>query len=156
MFIYKSILKFLLSVLAITSITFLSSCKDDDPVSAQEEHFEAIGIHFSNSGIKLAQILRGVTADTLFAPLGSLSDHIEVKFFDDDENVIDPPSDEHETLGWAVDDNTVVELYQHPGEEGGYEFHLRGLKAGSTKIEFFIVHEGHNDFRSGKITVTVR
>lgn len=156
MFSYKNILKFFLSFLIITGSMSLTSCKDDDPVSAQEEHFEAIGIHFSSSGIELGKILRGVTTDTLFAPLGSLSDHIEVKFYDEDENLVNAPDDEDETFGWQIDDATIAEVFQDTGEEGSFEFHLRGLKAGSTKIEFFIVHEGHNDFRSGKITVTVR
>jgi len=133
----------------------LYGCSKDDPVTPQEEHFEAIGMYFSTSGIKLAQILRGETTDTLVAPLGGLSDHINIQFFDENENIIDPPSDEDKHLDWAIDDESVVEVFQHEGEEGGYEFHLRGLKEGVTNIEFFVVHVDHNDYRSGKIPVKV-
>ncbi len=119
------------------------------------EHFEAIGMQFSNSGIELARILRGVTTDTLEAPLGAISDHFEIKFFNEDEQLIDPPDGEHYTLGWEITDESKLAVWQHEGEEGGFEFHLRGLAEGVTTIEFFVVHEGHNDFRSGQIPVEI-
>jgi hypothetical protein len=132
----------------------LVSCSDD-PVTPQEDHFEAEGIVFLQSGIKIAEIFRGVTTDTLLAPRGALSAGIDVKFYNSNQEMINPPDPAEQSFAWQIDNPALVEVWQHPGEEGGYEFHLRGLADGVTQIEFFIMHEGHADFRSGKITVAV-
>lgn len=132
----------------------LVSCSDD-PVTPQEDHFEAEGIVFLQSGIKIAEIFRGVTTDTLFAPEGALSAGIDVKFYNSNKEMIDAPDPAEQSFAWQIDNPALVEVWQHPGEEGGYEFHLRGLADGTTQIEFFIMHEGHADFRSGKMTVLV-
>jgi len=142
---------FLFSLL-VFSIT-ITSC-EDDPVAPQEEHLKAIGMVFYSSGIEVARILRGVTTDTLFAPLDNLSDHMDVMFLDEDEKLVDPPT-EHQKLNSEVDDPTTVDMWQHPGEEGAFEFHLEGFKIGETSIEFFVMHNDHADFRSGKIPVKV-
>jgi len=164
---------------------FLQSCGGEEPLSSEETHFEAKGILFFQEGDKIAEILNGITTDTLFVPLGNLTGHVEVKFFDEHKNIIDPPdhitdatgsldddhsnghdnhhSGQHGTNGitqggtyldWVIDDAEIFEVYQH-GEKGGYVFHLIGLKTGSTQIEFFVKHEKHLLFRSGKITVIV-
>lgn len=133
----------------------LVSCSDD-PVTPQEDHFEAEGIVFLQSAIKIAEIFRGVTTDTLFAPSGALSAGIDVKFYNSNKEMINPPDPAEQSFAWQIDNPALVEVWQHPGEEGGYEFHLRGLADGTTQIEFFIMHEGHADFRSGKITVVVK
>ncbi len=149
----KLILK---SVLILIIFTFFLSCKDD-PVTNQEEHFEAIGtIIYDATGAVVVSILRGVTNDTLKITNGELSDHFEVKFYDEDENIIDPPNDEHIKLSYEIADTTIVSWWQHEGEEGGFEFHFNGLKLGSTTLELFIVHEGHNDYRSGLIPLVVK
>ncbi|MBS4033857.1 MAG: hypothetical protein KGZ85_05285 [Ignavibacterium sp.] len=132
----------------------LVSCSED-PVTPQEDHFEAEGIVFLQSGIKIAEIFRGVTTDTLFAPEGALSAGIDVKFYNSNKEMIDAPDPAEQSFAWQIDNPALVEVWQHPGEEGGYEFHLRGLADGTTQIEFFIMHEGHADFRSGKMTVLV-
>ncbi|HSW56475.1 MAG TPA: hypothetical protein VLH59_15430 [Ignavibacteriaceae bacterium] len=145
-------------LLTLTSLflfsLFFISCSDD-PVTPQEDHFEAEGIVFLESGIKIADIFRGVTIDTLFAPKGGQTSGIGVKFYNSNKEMINPPNSAEQTLAWEIDNPNLVEVWQHPGEEGGYEFHLRGLVEGVTQMEFFIMHEGHADFRSGKIIVTV-
>ena len=146
--------RFVFIFLSIISLTAFSACdKNDDPVTSQEEHFEAIGMIFRTSGIKVAQILRGVTTDTLKGPEGAIGDALDITFFNPNESEIAPPS--NPSLAWEIEDPTIFEIWQHSGEEGGYEFHLKGLKAGETRIEFFIMHDGHSDFRSGKIPVKI-
>jgi len=49
-----------------------------------------------------------------------------------------------------------VSVRQNAGEEGSYKFQFSGKNNGITQVEFFILHEGHPDFRSGKIPVRVR
>jgi len=144
------------SILLLFMITglILVSCKDD-PLEPDIDHFEAEGIVFYQSGIKIGEIFRGITQDTLFARVGETSVHIEVKFFDTNKNELDPPDHSKQPFSWEIQDTTIVGIWQHPGEEGSYEFHLVGKQNGITNIEFFIMHEGHADFRSGKIPVKV-
>lgn len=146
----RRILSFLILALSI----FVFSCKDD-PLEPKMDHFEAEGIVFYQSGIKVAEIFRGVTQDTLFAQVGQTSVHFEVKFFDSNKNEMDPPDHTKQPFAWEIQDTSIVGTWQHPGEEGSYEFHLVGKQLGTTNMEFFIMHEGHADFRSGKIPVKV-
>lgn len=177
---------FLTAILLIANLLFIAGCGGDNPVSFEEAHFEAKGILFLRDGDKIAEILNGITTDTLFVPLGNLTEHVEVKFYDEHKNIIDPPShvtdatggldDDHSNghdnhhpgehgtngitqegvyLDWIIDDAEIFEVYQH-GEKGGYVFHLRGFKTGSTQVEFFVKHEEHLLYRTGKITVVVK
>lgn len=153
-FLRKSVVVYI-NVLFV--IFLISACDKEDSVQPQENHFEAVGtIIYDATGAVAVSILRGVTGDTLFAEAGLLSDHFTVKFYDDNETVVNPPDDEDHYLGFEIGDPSVAETYQHPGEEGGYEFHLRGLKTGSTEIELFVYHIDHRDYRSGKIPVIVK
>jgi len=144
------------ALLIVFTCGLLAACSEDDVTTPPEEHFEAIGVYLSNSGIELASILRGVTDDTLFVPLDSSTDHIDVQFYDEDENIIDGPEDSDKQLAWIIGNTALCEVWQHAGEEGGYDVHLRGLAEGLTTIEFLINHEGHSDFRSGNIPVRVQ
>lgn len=144
--------------LFLSSIFLLTNCKDEsDPLSPSKDHFEAIGmVIYDASGKQVVKILRGVTADTLKGIAGQKSDHFSVKFINSAEKIIDPPTeDKDHKFAFKVDDETITSIWQHPGEEGGYEFHLDCKKKGNTAVEFFIEHEGHYDFRTGKIPVTV-
>lgn len=146
--------------LKVSFVLFLSfviiSCSKDEPLAPEEDHFEAEGMVFYESGIKIVEIFRGVTTDTFFVPSGSMTPHIDVKFLSPERELLDPPDYREKPMGWAISDTSIVSLHQDAGDEGKYEFHLEGKKAGVTDIEFFVLHEGHPDFRSGKIPVKVR
>lgn len=144
------------TLIGVVVLSFLVISCSDDPVTPQEDHFEAEGIVFLQSGIKIAEIFRGVTTDTLFAPAGSMTSGIDVKFYNSTMQILDPPSNPDIKFSWEIIDSSIVSVWQHPGEEGDFEFHLNGLTVGSTQVEFFIMHDNHADFRSGKITVSVQ
>lgn len=143
--------------IVLFSVYFLltNGCGKDDILEPQEDHFEAEGMVFYSSGIKLAEIFRGVTSDTLRAKVGLLSELIEIKFLNPERQEIAPPDYKKQPLTWEITDTSIVSIKQHEGKEGSYEFLLWGKKEGVTKIEFFILHEGHPDFRSGKIPIKV-
>lgn len=144
-------------VILFIHITLLgiNSCTENDPIAPIEVHFDAEGLLITESGITIASIFRGITTDTIEVPAGGRTGHYKVRFYDKNQNVIDPPSD-GKTLGWEINDTSKLGVYQHPGEEGDFEFHLDGKTVGTTFIEFFILHEGHADYRSGKIPVLVK
>lgn len=138
----------------ISSLIFISC--SDDPVTPQEDHFEAEGMVFYQSGIKIAEIFRGLTQDTLSIDVGEEGPYTDIKFYNSNKQEIDPPDYKKQPLAWEFADTTLANIEQHAGEEGSYEFHLVGKVAGITNVEFFIMHEGHADFRSGKIPVKVQ
>lgn len=145
---------YLFIVLFFALITF-NSCSADDPLTPAKDHFDAEGLIITDSGIRIASIFRGVTSDTIEVPAGGRTSHMDVKFFDENQNIIDPPVD-GKTLAWEIADTSILGVWQHPGEEGSFEVHFDGKAIGITSIEFFIMHEGHADFRSGKIPVKVK
>ncbi|MFA7290195.1 MAG: hypothetical protein WC055_15065 [Melioribacteraceae bacterium] len=150
----KSILY--ISIILLSFIA-LNGCKGDNPVSAQEDHFQPFGMAiYDATGALNVKILRGVTSDTLHAEVGKRSDHYSVQFYNSEDKLIPPPTSQNLKLDWKIGDASLVGVWQHPGEEGGYEFHLEGIKKGNTTIEFYIVHEGHNDYRTGLIPVIVK
>jgi len=149
--------KILFRVLFILTLSFaLISCSKDEPLAPEEDHFEAEGMVFFDSGIKIVEIFRGVTKDTFFVSLGTMTSHIDAKFLNPEKKLIEPPDYKKKPMGWTIADTSIVSLHQDAGDKGKYEFHLKGNKAGVTNIEFFVLHEGHPDFRSGKIPVKVR
>ncbi|HPN36989.1 MAG TPA: hypothetical protein PL041_01210 [Melioribacteraceae bacterium] len=138
-------------------VIFTLACDKDSETITQTTHFEAIGTAITDaSGALVFKILRGVTTDTLFAPFNARSEAMFIKFYDNNEKIIQPPTDKDKYLGYEIADPTLVKVYQHEGEEGGYEFHLDGLKEGKTTIQFFIMHNGHADYRSGIIPIVVK
>ncbi|MFZ1731879.1 MAG: hypothetical protein WBQ23_13250 [Bacteroidota bacterium] len=144
-----------LSAILFFLLTIIPACSESDPVTPQEEHYDAIGVVLRSSGTQEASILRGVTADTLDASAGSLGELLEVFFYDENEHIIEPPTDPNKTLSWEIGNRQLLELQQDSGREGRFEFRLKGLQSGATTIELFIMHEGHADYRSGKIPVSI-
>ena len=50
-------------------------------------------------------------------------------------------------------DDAIVEIDQD--EPGEFEFHLKGIEAGTTTLELFVLHEGHVDVRTIEIPIIV-
>ncbi len=146
--------KGLIAVILLFAIWIAGCKKEDNVVAPQEDHFKAEGVYLSTSGIPVASIFRGESTDTIKVPLNNSTDHMDVKFFDPSRNVINSPAEAEKKLSWSIGDTSMVEIWRHDGEE--YEIHFRGKKAGMTTVEFFITHEGHNDFRSGNLKVLVQ
>lgn len=148
--VHSALAIMLLSVFAVTG------CKSEDSVvNPPEDHFEAEGVVLESSGILIASIFRGVTTDTIKVPVGEYPDHIEVKFYNSSKNIIEPPTDPDKKLDYSIADTTVVTLWQHSDEIGGFEIHLRGKKPGVTTMELFVKHGEHSDFRSGNFIIRV-
>ncbi len=131
------------------------SCSNDH-LADHDDHFEAEGMVFYEGTTKKVEIFRGVTQDTFFVPLNGVTPLIEAKFLDAEKKELNPPDYTKKPLSWSISDTSVVAVNQNINEKGSYKFYLLGKKSGTTLIEFFILHEGHPDYRSGKIPVKVR
>jgi hypothetical protein len=160
MFKYKSII--LVLIISALTIFSLTSCDEESsPLQPQEEHFEAVGLVVTQSGIRIVDYFApdynpNVTAinDTIRISQG-LNPHMEVKFYDINKNVIDPPTDADKSFGAWFENPAVTELWWHSGEEGSYEFHMKGLQEGETRLKFQVLHAGHADFETLPIVVQV-
>ena len=110
-------------LLAISVIVLSAGCGGDDPVSSQEEHFEAEGLVLVDSGVRFFRYFQGVIdttggqRDHLEAPLG-LTGHWNIKFLDENGNEIDAPEGGEQTFGWTIGDATLLEVFQDAGDEG--------------------------------------
>lgn len=150
----KSIFK--IGLLSFLLLFFFNSCKDKHVHEPHDDHFEAEGLALFQKGIKIAEIFRGVTRDTHSARVSLDGEFTEVKFFDKDKKLLNPPDYTKNPFSWQIADTSIVEIKQNPNQSGSYGFYLRGKKVGTTNIEFFIMHAGHADFRSGKMPIRVR
>ncbi len=145
---------FFSSLVIILLIISLNACKDEI-LHDHEDHFEAEGMVFYIGDRKILEIFRGVTQDTFFVPVGSTTSNITIKFLDSDRKVINPPDHKKKPMAYEIVDNSIVNIIQAPEKRGMYEFQFEGKKIGRTEVEFFIMHEGHPDFRSKRIPVKV-
>lgn len=143
------------TLILVLPLMILAACGEDDPVAPQEDHAEAVGLLLYRGDTLRASILRGVTTDTLYATVGETGEDFDVRFYNEDEEVFEAHDDEV-TFSWEITDASVAEVVQDSGKEGKFEFRLRGKSPGTTTIEFFILHEGHADFRSGLMPLVVR
>jgi hypothetical protein len=150
-------------LLALVAVSLgLFACSDEDnPTSDQMEHFEAYGMIVYQSGAKVLDYFgpdydAGTTMidDTLKIDQG-LTPHYEVRFYDPDRNVIDPPTDADKSFGAEFAPSTAAELWWHEGEEGTFEFHIRGLEAGFATVEFQVLHGDHADFSTLPVPLVV-
>lgn len=149
----KIIYYIFLTILIISII----SCSESDPSEPHHEHLEASGLVLIKSGQRFFKIFRGeIVSDTkkLEVPLGELTDHYSIKFLDEDGEEFDPPTDPDKSLSWGIEDESIVEVYQE--KQGDWEFHLKGLKVGTTTIELRVLHLDHIEFRTPKIQVEVK
>jgi len=144
---------FLISFLIL--ITLLNSCEKDDPISTHEDHFESIGMAFFDStNSKVASILRGSTTDTIKIRVGKNSGFLTAKFYDDNENLFEPEEEPDHVFNWEMKDNSVAFIQKDLTNQ--FRIKITGTKTGITQVEFFVEHEGHADFRSGKINLSVK
>ena len=142
-------------LLSLIFVLLISTSCSEDPIAPQEEHIQAKGMVFYSSGIEVARIETGETNDTLTAPAGGLSDHIEIKFIGEDGLEFSVSEDAPQSLAWEFVNPSIADIWQHEGEEGAFEFHLEGLLVGETSVEFFAMHNDHSDYRSGSIPVKI-
>lgn len=145
----------LFMLLFIISI-FQYSCTEKEPTSPDKEHFKAYGFILETSGVTYMKVFRGQIDPQynqfIEVAAGTMTDHLEIIFLDEDGKKLSPPKDKDHSFGWNIADTNIAKVHRH-GEE--WEFHIVGVKPGETTIEFLVLHNDHPDFRSPKITIKV-
>jgi hypothetical protein len=154
--------KFKRALSLILLLILAASCAEDDPVSTQEEHFEAVRMKIFDGGKIIYDFISAdytdqdtYSNDTIYIPLGK-TNLLSAKFYNENNLEIDPREEEHTTFETEIGDETIVITEWEQGSEGDYVFYLNGKTAGVTTITFFIMHEGHPDFRTKVNHIVVR
>ncbi|MBK8233802.1 MAG: hypothetical protein IT349_16430 [Candidatus Eisenbacteria bacterium] len=93
-----------------------------------------------------------VATGRLLAPVGGVNDSIDVRFVSPDRLLFAPEGEPY-TLGWEITDPSLVEVEVDPLDP--WRVLIRGKVAGTTTVRWKILHEGHSDYTSGPIPLTV-
>ena len=150
-----------LLIAAAAVAVILAGCGKDDPITPQEEHYEAEGLVLLDSGQRFFRYFQGRIdsgdgrAEALEVTHGEVTGKWSIRFLDRDGNEMAPPTGEGFTFTWEIADKSIVEVVQDEAEAGQFVFALRGLEDGETTIRLQISHEGHVDFTTLPIPVHV-
>ena len=150
----KQIIK--LSIACLTVVFFFAACGDSNSASTdQHEHFEAEGWNLYWPDYTLAySVFRGKVDSKhkeLRVNANCLSEHINIKFLNDEEKEVSGPKDDEHSLGWTVGDEKILDIEW----EGSWGFHLKGVKEGETTLILKVNHHDHADARTPAIRVVV-
>ena len=143
--------------LALAIFTFIfAACGDSNSTSTeQHEHFEVEGWRlYSAEWDTLYSVSRGKEDSKLpglKVNANCMSAHIHVKFLDENKKEIAGPNDDEHSLGWDVSDKKILDIHF----EGGWGFHLKGLKKGETTLILKVKHHDHADAKTPEIKVVV-
>tara|TARA_Y100001968_G_scaffold321844_1_gene356936 strand:- start:505 stop:1005 length:501 start_codon:yes stop_codon:yes gene_type:complete len=155
-------------------ITFISvgliavSCSDDHS-AGPEEHIDAEGMILESNETEMYREFEGeVTTNNLTMAVGTTID-LSVHFLDHDGNEIEHEDEEHgdeegeeDELSFQISDASVISAASEEHEDGDGDeehhelgFELTGLSVGTTTFTVSLMHEGHADYTSLPITVTI-
>ncbi len=151
-------------------LLFVSACEDhDDHDHDHDAHIDAEGFILESDGTEIYRQFEGaVVVNNLNLSVGDTLD-VSVHLLDHDGEEIDheEENEEEESLVFIITDMSVISIesedhddHDHGDHDHGEEHHelgfeLIGLASGSTTFEFSLMHEGHADFTSLPIAVTV-
>lgn len=131
--------------LAVIGSLALTACEDSP--TEPEEHGDPETVQLVLNGTTIASFSFATNTWTgeMEVEVGEETDHIDVEFLDEDDDVITFDSDFY--LEVDVADETIAEFEQDtPGEFGG---HLHGVAEGETDVIFMLMHgavgSGHAD-----------
>jgi hypothetical protein len=140
------------------------SCDDSSPTSP-EEHIDAEGFVLENNETIVYREFEGKITVNDIALTNGATLELSVHFLDHDGNELEHEDEdgEEETLTFDIVDSAVISVVTeaHEDEDGhGDEHHelgfeLTGLSVGTTTFTFSLMHEGHADYTSLPLSVTV-
>ncbi len=153
---------FLFVFISLTAV----ACDDHDHDA--EGHTDVEGFVLENNGTVVYRQFEGeVTVDNLTLSIDETLD-LSVHFLDHDGNEIEHEEGEHEedALSFEISNSDIISIVMedHEDEDGddhdhdhGHElgFELMGVSSGTTTFTLSLMHDGHADFTSLPISVTV-
>lgn len=157
MFKYNTLIKFLFVIL---SISFIACSNDDD--DDEHEHADAEGLVLKVEEQTVVTYKDGVVTGTLTVS-DTAETEVELAFLDHDGDEFVPHEDDGFSPEYTVSDTNIFVIeaedgeHNHSsGEEEHWAFHIEGKQAGTATFTVKLLHNGHSDFTSKEITVTVQ
>ena len=148
-----------LSLLVVSALFVFAAC--DNPTSSDDdhdEHSDPFGVALIMNGVEIAAQENGVVTynegNHMELGIGEETDLITIRWIAEDGDRFVPETDEGYGLKWIVDNENVLEVEQHE-EDGAWSFHLVGLSAGESEVNFQLWHNDHADFTSSPFEVHV-
>ena len=120
-------------------------------VHVEEQHAEADGLVLRMGGEDIVTVWQGVAGGEIEVHHEEFTDPIEVFFLGPDSTLFQPDEPEF-SLGAVIGDPAIAgheELSQ-------WSFRLEGLLEGMTDLTLSLIHEGHADFTSPPLPVSVQ
>ena len=157
------------SILFLTSLAlFTVGCEDDDhdEHGHEEGHTDAEGFKLEDeNGNEVYSQFEGAIEGAITLNVGETLE-LTVHFLDDDGNEIEHEEEEegedHEDgleVSGADPNIAIVEVEGHEDEGDGHDhgmgIHIEGVSSGTTNFELRLMHQGHADFTSLDVLVTV-
>ena len=139
-------------------LLFVSACEDHDH-DHDEDHLDAEGFVLESNGTEIYRQFEGaIITDNLTLAVDDTLD-VSIHFLDHDGDEIeheDEEGEEDELVFEIVDMNVIsIESEHHEDEHHELGFELIGLSSESTIFTLSLMHEGHADYISLPISVTV-
>ena len=132
-------------------LTFVASSCDDTDATEQDGHTDADGMEIvemvgEEEGLLYSEC-QGEMLNNFAAGIPSGNEwDLTVHFLNDECEELEHDDDDHEGHDHGDD---------HGDEEHGYTFELESLSAGTTTFTVTLMHQGHIDYTSQEITITV-
>ena len=156
------------SILLLTSLAlFTVGCEDDDhdEHGHEEGHTDAEGFKLEDeNGNEVYSQFEGAIEGAITLNVGETLE-LTVHFLDDDGNEIEHEEEEGEDhedgleVSGADPNIAIVEVEGHEDEGDGHDhgmgIHIEGVSSGTTNFELRLMHQGHADFTSLDVLVTV-
>jgi len=133
---------------------FTAAC--DNPAGSDEdhggEHTEPHAMELIMNGETVVEYVDGEVSGKFNVSEGQESARITVEFINEEGKPIhDEDLGDEYSLGWNIEDDQVVGIEQHDAD-GKWSFHLVGKSAGTSGVQFQLLHSGHSDFETPAAT----
>lgn len=146
---------FNIGLILLLLFVFIIGCDKDNPT--EPEQLTLIGVVITRGGVTQVNYSgeESVTGELEVAE-AELSAEFEIHFIDSDQSVITPSVTRY-SLKWEILAAEVCAIYQHEGEEGGFEFHLdaSGKEHGHTTLVFKLMEGTTTIFTSKSVPLHV-
>lgn len=142
----------------IVTLVILYSCSNPASSDDEDEHNDPFGVALIMDGVEIATQENGEVTyqegDHLELEVGEETSLITVRWISEDGDRFEAHADEGYSLHWEIDNEDVLKVEQHE-EDGPWSFHLAGIGAGETHVEFELRHNDHSHFFSSPFEVHV-
>ena len=140
------------AVIVFLIMSGLVACSNPAEDDDHDEHADAEGLVLVIGGEEVVRVQEAEVTGSLTVEAGETTSDIEVEFLDHDGHEVHGEDlDEEFSLGVEVRGSEIVTV----ASTGRWTFTLHGDEAGDTAIRVQLLHEGHADFTTPDISVTV-